>query len=162
MHIWLSQSLDISKFNCLHIPSWTDSWFASKIFWWAAFIHNVCVFNRNPISLVHPVNRRISGVESHFWFVPNLKARTVCVEIMKKSSAFSKIILRKFTPAPQNIGKTPDFRQFYPINFFKIIFYFFVLGSKSDSDFTKKPILFCHAIRFFVQKRAIRFVSFTI
>ena len=27
MHIWLSQSLDISKFNCLHISSWTWQWF---------------------------------------------------------------------------------------------------------------------------------------
>ena len=85
---WLSQSLDFFQIQLSAYLFLNDFWFASKITWWAAFIHNVCEFIRNPYSFGCSDNRRIPGVESFFWFVLNLKARIVWALFAKKSSAF--------------------------------------------------------------------------
>ena len=130
MHIWLSQSLDISKFNCLHIPSWI---------WWAAFIHNVCVFNRIPFPLVVPLTAEISGVEICFWTVPNLKARIVCAHFPKKSSNLLKLFLKnhkKLYTSGKNARNPPLFQKLIFLRFFCFCQFYPILwfGKRQKTD----------------------------
>lgn len=109
MHIWLSQSLDISKFNCLHIPSWIlMSCFYSQC---CGLIRVIC----------KPRNFR--GWEL-FLFCSQLESLHSMCSNLSKVKRFLENNFKKVSFFPQVNRKKAGFLGFFGHKFFLIFFVF--------------------------------------
>jgi len=109
MHIWLSQSLDISKFNCLHIPSWILM---------SCFYSQCCGLIR---AICKPRNFRGWDL---FLFCSQLESLHSMCSNLSKVKRFLENNFKKVSFLPQVNRKKAGFLGFFGHNFFLIFFIF--------------------------------------